>query len=123
MANVAVTAAFIVFYTVLQTGQCLSNGAPSSACTSMTPNHGVSAQNGSSPYIIKTEKLYYMPGENLRVSIESSSDDIKGYLIQARQVGTDSATGMFATLPLGGKYVSCDNEKVSIILITAYKRL
>ena len=78
----------------------------------MTPNHGVSAQSGTSPYLVKTEKPYYMPGENVKVSIESSSDDIKGYLIQARLVGTNSATGMFATLPANGKYVSCGNQKV-----------
>ena len=111
-----VTTVFIVFYTIFQIGQCYPRGAPSSQCTSMTPNHdGVSAQNGSSPYTIKTEKPYNMLGENVNVSIESSGDDIKGYLIQARQVGTEVATGMFATLPLNGKYVPCGNEKVGII--------
>ena len=115
MANVAVMAVFIVFYAIFQTGQCYPSGAPSSQCTSMTPNHGNSAQSGSSPYTVKTEKPYYMPGENVNVSIESSGDDIKGYLIQARQVGTDSATGMFVTLPPNGNYVSCGNQKVGSI--------
>ena len=115
MANVVVTAAFIVFYTIFQTCQCYPSGAPSSQCASMTPNHGVSAQSGSSPYTIKTEKPYYMPGENVNVSIESTGGDIKGYLIQARMVGTDSATGMFVALPPNGNYVSCGNEKVGII--------
>ena len=81
----------------------------------MTPSHGASAQSGSSPYTVKTEKPYYMLGENVNVSIESSGDDIKGYLIQARQVGTEVATGMFATLPPNGKYVPCGNKKVSSI--------
>ena len=56
-----------------------------------------------------------MPGENVKISIESWSDDIKGYLIQARLVGTNSATGMFAMLPANGKYVSCGNQKVSLL--------
>lgn len=30
----------------------LPNGAPSTACVTMTPLHGVSAQNGSSPHTI-----------------------------------------------------------------------
>ena len=81
----------------------------------MTPNHGVSAQSGTSPYSVKTEKPYYMPGENVKISIESSSDDIKGYLIQARLVGRNSPTGMFAMLPANGKYLSCGNQKVSIL--------
>ena len=119
MANVAVTAVFIVFNTVFKTAQCYSGGAPSTECASMTPNHaGVPAQSGTSPYSVKTEKPYYMPGENVTVSIESSSDDIKGYLIQARLVGTNSATGMFAMLPANGKYLSCANQKVSILSVS-----
>ena len=115
MANVAVTAVFIVFNTVFQTAQCYSRGAPSTQCALMTPGHGVPAQNGTSPYSVKTAKPYYVPGENVAISIESSSDDIKGYLIQARLVGANSATGMFATLPANGIYVSCGNDKVEIV--------
>lgn len=63
----------------------------------------VSAQNRTSPYTVKTEKPYYVPGENVKVSIESLSDDIKGYLIQATLVGANSATGK-------AKYVSCDSQ-------------
>ena len=81
MANVA-TAVFILFNAVFQTAQCYPGGAPSTECASMTPSHGVSAQSGTSPYSVKTEKPYYMLEENVKVSIESSSDDIKGYLIQ-----------------------------------------
>ena len=117
MAKVAVTAIFIVLNTVtmFQTVQCRSSGAPSTQCDSMTPSHGVSAQSGTSPYSVKTEKPYYMPGENVKISIESSSDDIKGYLIQARLVGRNSATGMFAMLPANAKYVSCGNQKVGLL--------
>ena len=115
MANVAVTAVFILFNTIFQTVQCRSSGAPSTQCDSMTPNHDVSAQSDTSPYSVKTEKPYYMPGENVKVSIGSSSTDIKGYLIQARLVGANSATGMFTTLPASGKYVSCGNKRVGIL--------
>jgi hypothetical protein len=54
---------------------------------------------GASPYEMKVNRPYYMPGETVRVSIESSGDNIKGYLIQARQVGGNSATGMFSAAP------------------------
>ena len=95
---------------------CYPSGAPTSQCTSMTPTHGAAAQAGASPYEIKVNRPYYMPGENVRVSIESSSDNIKGYLIQARQVGGNSATGMFAAAPVNGKHLSCGNSKVKVKL-------
>jgi hypothetical protein len=41
------------------------------------------AQAGASPYEVKVDRPYYMQGKNIRVSIESSGDNIKGYLIQA----------------------------------------
>ena len=90
----------------------LSFLSPSSQCESMTPNHGTVAQAGASPYEIKVNRSYYMPGENVRVSIESSSDNIKGYLIQARQVRGNSAIGMFAAGPVNGNYLNCGNSKV-----------
>ena len=84
MAYVMISAVFMVFCIIFKTGECYPKGAPMSQCIPMTPNHGVSAQSGSSPYTIKTANPYYVPGENVRVSIESSSDKIKGYLIQAQ---------------------------------------
>ena len=109
-------AAFVIITsTIFHRGLCYSKGAPSSKCESMSPSHGPLAQTGKSPYKIKVMKSYYMPGENVRVSIESSSDDIKGYLIQARQVGTNAAIGTFATPPAKGKYLNCGNSEVKLL--------
>ncbi|CAB3996300.1 Hypothetical predicted protein [Paramuricea clavata] len=116
IAIVFVISASILFHKSL----CYPTGAPSSQCTSMTPSHGVVAQAGASPYEVKVNRSYYMPGETVRVSIESSGDNIKGYLIQARQVGGNSATGMFAAAPVNGKYVNCGNSKEYRRFYSAY---
>ena len=79
----------------------------------MKPEHGPIPQTGASPYDIRVTKSYYVPGENVKVSIKSSSNDIKGYLIQARKVGENQAIGTFAALPTNGKYVNCGNSKVN----------
>ena len=97
---------------LLHKGLCYPDGAPVEKCVDMTPSHGVAAQTGASPYEIKVAKPYYMPGENVTVSIESSTDNIKGFLIQARQVGANSATGMFGTLPVNVTHLACGNDKV-----------
>jgi hypothetical protein len=82
----------------------------------MAPSHGAVAQAGASPYEVKVKRPYYMPGENVTVSIESSGDNIKGYLIQARQVGGNLAIGMFAEDPVNGKHLNCGNSKVKFKL-------
>jgi hypothetical protein len=114
MQNIAVV--FVVFIsatTIFHECLCYPSGAPNTQCENMTPNHGYSPQaNGASPYDIKVAKSYYVPGQNVRVSIESSSDDIKGFLIQARKVGENSAIGTFAALPTKGRYANCSNTKV-----------
>ena len=107
-----IRAAFVIV--IFHHSLCHPDGAPASTCENMTPSHGSPPQTSASPYKIKITKEYYMPGENVRVSIESSSDDIRGYFIQARQVGTNAAIGTFATLPANGKYVNCGNSKGAI---------
>ena len=108
-------AAFVIITSMIfHRGFCHPNGAPISKCENMLPSHGSLPQTGRSPYIIKVTKSYYMPGENVRVTIESSGDDIKGYLIQARQVGANAVIGTFATPPAKGKYLNCGNNQGAI---------
>ena len=114
MQNIAFV--FVTFISVTIFNECLGypRGAPSGQCEQMTPSHGSPPQTGASPYEIKVTKTYYVPGENVSVSIESSSDNIKGYLIQARKVGENSTIGTFAALPANGQYVNCGNSQGAI---------
>ncbi|CAB4003849.1 Hypothetical predicted protein [Paramuricea clavata] len=111
----------IIASALFHKSQCYPSGAPTSQCESMTPSHGAVAQAGASPYKVKVNRPYYMPGENIRVSIESSDDNIKGYLIQARQIGGNSALGMFAATPVNVKHLNCGNNKVKIKLYSQLK--
>ena len=105
---------FALFFSATVINECLSypGGAPAGQCENMTPNHGSPAQTGASPYEIKVMKSYYTPGQNFSVYIESSSDNIKGFLIQARKVGENSAIGTFTGHPQNTSTLSCGNEKV-----------
>jgi hypothetical protein len=112
MQNIALVFIVVILATILDQCLCHPYGAPSSRCNDMTPLHGPSPQTGKSPYYVIVPRPYYVPGHNVRVSIESCSDNIKGYLIQAREVGDNSAIGMFAAAPANGKFVNCGNTKV-----------
>ena len=112
--KVALVFIIITWTSMFNKSQCHSSGAPTGQCENMTPNHGTNAQTGASPYEIKVKKPYYMPMENVKVSIESSSDNIKGYLIQARQVGANTVIGTFGTRPVNGQYLNCGNSKVEL---------
>jgi hypothetical protein len=104
---------FVIFTsTMFHRSLCYSSGAPFSQCESMRPFHGSPPQDGASPYQIRVDRRFYTPGQNVRVSIVSSGDDIRGYLIQARRVRGNSAIGMFAALPINGKFLHCSNRQV-----------
>lgn len=66
--------------------QGYSQGAPSSECTSMTPQHHVEAQRGAFPYTITINKNKIRAGETVEVTIKGkkSDDNFKGLLVQAR---------------------------------------
>lgn len=126
MVNMAAVFGFLILSSVMfNKCLCYPAGAPDAQCERMTPSHGVNAQTGASPYEIQVDKPYYMPGSNVNLYIRSSNEKIKGFLIQARQVGANSATGMFETLPTNGKYVACGNSKGAVTHTTrlAVKRI
>jgi hypothetical protein len=114
MQNIAFVFVIVVFIstTMFHECRCYPSGAPIGQCENMTPQHSASPQGGASPYEIKVAQSYYVAGQNVTVSIESSTDNIKGYLIQARKVGENTAIGMFAAAPTNGIFVNCGNEKV-----------
>ncbi|XP_046853600.1 putative defense protein 3 [Xenia sp. Carnegie-2017] len=105
----------LLYLTLFHAARCFPSGAPSSQCESMMPNHGLQSQAAAnSPYQVRVHKTYYTNDSKINVSIESSSDYIKGFLIQARQVGQTTAIGMFSALPGNTTFLSCDNSKGAV---------
>lgn len=60
-------------------------GAPSGACSTLTPNHGASPQNTVSPYMIKAEPM----GEGLvQLTVRGTSgaaNPFRGFMIQVEK--------------------------------------
>ncbi|KAK3592565.1 hypothetical protein CHS0354_000894 [Potamilus streckersoni] len=107
---------------------CYPYGAPDSTCSTMMPNHGISASNIPVPYTITTSKSTYMPNEEITVILQGKSEDynIKGFLIQPRQkssisqlntVGTitgDSETWNLCTPPMAALTHRNSNNKTTV---------
>ncbi|XP_052281375.1 putative ferric-chelate reductase 1 [Dreissena polymorpha] len=70
------------------------SGAPVGACDNMAPNHGVVAgQTSTAPYQLTVSKLVFGCKETLKLTLNSStSDQLKGYLCQARTDLTKNVT-------------------------------
>lgn len=70
---------------------CYPSGAPESACTTMTPSHGVPPQNTSSPYVIQFSSSNFSIDSNFTVTISSKDGNtsFKGFLVE---VFTDQPT-------------------------------
>lgn len=113
----SVSVIVFLFSTLFHVARCHSDGAPDSQCLSMMPRHGVPSQTFNSPYHVKVDKTIYNDTK-INVSIESLSEYIRGFLIQARQVDYNTAVGMFSesSQPENTKFVNCGNSKVLIIL-------
>ncbi|XP_071958420.1 putative defense protein 3 [Antedon mediterranea] len=83
------------------------SGAASSACESMTPNHGASAQpNNESPYNVTISSSAYTYESEIQIQI-SSDVNFKGFLLQVRNPDTDEIYGEFIENPPSTKYLGC----------------
>ncbi|XP_069089454.1 putative ferric-chelate reductase 1 isoform X2 [Pleurodeles waltl] len=78
------------------------NGKVQSACSSMTPEHGVTAQTSPAPFNITVNQTVYTPGDKIIVKIVSSSIPIEGFLLQARTAANGKS-------PLGSFEITGEN--------------
>ncbi|CAF2552066.1 unnamed protein product [Rotaria sp. Silwood2] len=102
----------LIFVSIsIKPGHSYSSGAPSSACKSMMPQHGVSSQSCSSSYIIESDKVQYLKSDTVHITVRGStnSDTFRGILLIAKTktnqniIGTWSALGSdIRTLNCGG---------------------
>ncbi|XP_064483208.1 putative ferric-chelate reductase 1 homolog isoform X2 [Ornithodoros turicata] len=70
----------MVVLSVAERVQCLSSGAPDTACADMLPNHGVAPQSGAHSYKVKGTSS----GSTFSVTLEAAGGaTFKGFLIRA----------------------------------------
>ena len=111
-----------------------SSGAPSTACSSLTPGHGGSPQSSSSPYTLdlsifdfNDSNYYYEPGQTYQcknlafnvgchtcrdsscaVTLSGGGTTFRGFLLQARLTADDATlTGTFSNPVSGSQLSSC----------------
>ncbi|CAD5116589.1 DgyrCDS5466 [Dimorphilus gyrociliatus] len=92
--------------------KCRPDGAPLSACTSMTPFHTGSPQQSSPRYRISLNSLTYRSGVRISGSIlADGGETFRGFLIQARRVGTAERVGGFIVQNGNdARILSCDGS-------------
>nr|QHN70766.1 defense protein 3 [Callistoctopus minor] len=74
---------------------CFPSGAPKSSCFNLIPHHGTGEpQQSTSPYQIVAETTYTPQGTFVRGVIRSN-ETFKGFILQARPLGTDITVGEF----------------------------
>ena len=81
---------------------------PQDACFSMMPAHnGSAAQSGVAPFRVVADSLYYGPLDRVRVTILGTDPVTRftGFLLQARQVRTNTLLGTWTLEPLSAEFV------------------
>ncbi|CAF1393957.1 unnamed protein product, partial [Rotaria sordida] len=86
-----------------------SSGAPSSACTSMLPRHGVSSQQCSSKYLIESDKLQYHTSDTVRITVRGSTNDdtFRGILLVAKTKTNQQIIGTWSVVGSDIKTLNC----------------
>ncbi|XP_058622044.1 putative ferric-chelate reductase 1 [Onychostoma macrolepis] len=97
---------------------CYGNGRVGAVCGSMTPGHGSNiAQSSSAPFTVTADKTTFKEGDQITVSLNNqSADQFKGFMLQARQVGSSTPIGTFNVTDINVQFLSCDgvaNSSVS----------
>ncbi|CAL4095071.1 unnamed protein product, partial [Meganyctiphanes norvegica] len=86
-----------------------SSGAPTDACTTMTPQHGDTVvQAGPSPYGIAAPNTA-APGQQITIRVHGGGAVFKGFLVRALE-GANPSTGQFVVAP---NAFQCDNPSDS----------
>ncbi|KAM5148176.1 putative ferric-chelate reductase 1 [Mantella aurantiaca] len=89
------------------------NGNVVESCSSMTPNHGVSAQASNAPYSLTVSKTTYSAGEQILVTLSGSSQ-FKGFLIQARSGSSTTPLGSFQVTDNTAQTLTCSTTASAV---------
>ncbi|XP_075040267.1 putative defense protein 3 [Mixophyes fleayi] len=91
------------------------NGQVTDSCNTMIPIHGASTQTTTSPYTLSLAKNTYSSGENIAVTLSSTTGttQFKGFLIQARSGSTSTPVGSFK-ISANAQTLTCSSSADSV---------
>ncbi|XP_035515663.1 putative ferric-chelate reductase 1, partial [Morone saxatilis] len=101
--------------------QCYGSGRVMESCGDMQPHHaGQSPQTGPAPFTITTDRSRYRLGEAVTVQLQAPpSTRFIGFLLQAREVGGQSAVGSFALTSAAVQRLTCNQKPNSAVSHTS----
>ncbi|KAM9488282.1 putative ferric-chelate reductase 1 [Clarias gariepinus] len=87
--------------------ECYPNGQVSSSCDNLTPSHGSSAQTSAPPYTVTADTSSYKQGDTITVTLSATSWGFRGFILEARQVGGNTAIGSFSLVGSDSQLLTC----------------
>uniref|UniRef100_A0A8D8VZI0 Ferric-chelate reductase 1 homolog n=1 Tax=Cacopsylla melanoneura TaxID=428564 RepID=A0A8D8VZI0_9HEMI len=99
-------------------------GAPTFACKTMTPGHGVPTQTGDSPYSVEIGSEETSEEGRVRVTLSSPPlQFFTGFLVQARPPDSDEAIGSFTQIPnRSAQMLNCGSQPNSSVTQSSNSR-
>ncbi|CAH2311768.1 Hypothetical predicted protein [Pelobates cultripes] len=93
------------------------NGQISDSCYTMLPVHGNNVpQTSTAPYYISVSKNTFNPGDVITVSIQSNSSgtSFKGFIVEARTLGSDRIVGSFTLTNALSRTLTCGTANSAV---------
>ncbi|CAB3977001.1 Hypothetical predicted protein [Paramuricea clavata] len=88
-------------------GHAYETGAPPKACPTLTPGHGMQL-TGNNPFTISVQRI--LPAV-LHVTVSSSDNsDFQGFMLQAREVGSNTPLANFQSPPDHTQLIKCTQD-------------
>ncbi|XP_060778700.1 putative ferric-chelate reductase 1 isoform X2 [Neoarius graeffei] len=95
------------------------NGQVSSSCSNMIPSHGTVAQTSAAPYTVTADSSSYKEGDTITVTLNATPGSFKGFLLEARLVGGNSAVGSFSVVDSNSQFLTCSGVSNSAVSHTS----
>jgi hypothetical protein len=115
MTKYLYTILVIVKLLSVREGCAYKTGAPPGVCSSLTPGHGEQPLTGNNLFTIRVQPL---SPAILHVTVSSSDNsDFKGFILQAREVGSSTPLAKFQNPPDHTQLTTCTQNRASITLV------
>ncbi|XP_062335519.1 putative ferric-chelate reductase 1 [Osmerus eperlanus] len=105
----------LILACIVQVVRCYPTGSVLNSCLDMRPVHGGTAQQSTPPFTITTDRTSYEDGVVITVNLQASTQ-FKGFMLQAREVGSNNNVGSFSTMGSGTRLLDCNGVTNSALV-------